>query len=779
MWLNKSVLYFLFCFSFFWASASNEESVRKGLSYLSNKEKLQFVYEVLGGAYLKYHLLWTIILYGWKTLFYKTLDKHPKYARFLKRSIPLFVVAALPVAGFSFLEKLPVCSKYFTIDSMFRLKIGHYLGNLILFELMNLPFLIPLDHHSETYYCQKKCNDHEIFIRHFQLLNNESRKMTMQSIMDVNQHHQCNIKGNCISNHLDYLEHMIDNSSDNFFYCNTIYNVFKKNISDELKLKIFERHILDPSCSLKKHNDIGSMLVHLHSPESRKKLALWYGEKFNTTEQSFFIEIVRILFSIRTIKECLEKNINFYQDFYLVLKTLLESELQKIIDRPHIYHWLFSVIPYDYNFTIDENIKKIFLHVFKDLFSWISDVINDESRLYHVETNGYRIPLQLLVENFCSVRQEILEYVIKNDKKRHLEKLFNRLFQQKRASFNFVQYALNQGIDINKADEEGNFMIHHLVKRNDIHHFVKRNDKEALDILELLINAGCNINAKNKEGFRPLDYARKDNIFLIDFLKNNGAISSDNEMLLNIEHFEKLDIENRYLLITKFIQHLLEKNVKFNIRSILESLYPTFIDNNIGRKNNDAIIFSCMQYHLEHYDNSDKNIINELSVVQNCIIELYQNSEKYKIGDIYGGNLPALYGDWLLEIVNKRFELNTENNITKIEHIDLIFNWFVSLKFPCDFTRTCNEGHNIFHKISYGGLLCYFEPIMDIFAYRNKENMLKALTQKGRHEKFSQKESLTPLEVAKEQEKSFKTTDHNVYAILHQSMQKTIEELGK
>jgi len=170
-----------------------------------------------------------------------------------------------------------------------------------------------------------------------------------------------------------------------------------------------------------------------------------------------------------------------------------------------------------------------------------------------------------------------------------------------------------------------------------------------------------------------------------------------------------------------------------------------------------------MHYHINKNDTKLDTL--ELQIVRNYMIELSENSEKYKVGNIFGGNVPALYGDWLLEIVNKRLELNPGNNINYIEYVDTIFNWFVNSEFPCDFTRTYKEGHNVFHKISYGGFLNYFQVIFDMYKDRSAKNMYDALTKKGAHYEIKGE---TPFEVVSAYEKERSSME--CYSKLHSSM---------
>jgi hypothetical protein len=155
------------------------------------------------------------------------------------------------------------------------------------------------------------------------------------------------------------------------------------------------------------------------------------------------------------------------------------------------------------------------------------------------------------------------------------------------------------------------------------------------------------------------------------------------------------------------------------------------------------------------------------------MVELCQNSNKYEINGIFGSYLPGLYGDWLLKIVQKRFEYNTKENLLKI---DTIFSWFLNSQFLCDFTRTCEIGQNVFHKISYGGLVYYFESIFEAYKDRNTKNMYDALQKKGQNEQFLTKNSLTPLALIENQKNQ--SPQVLEYAQLDEKMKNALAYLG-
>jgi len=408
--------------------------------------------------------------------------------------------------------------------------------------------------------------------------------------------------------------------------------------------------------------------------------------------------------------------------------------------------------------------------IYKDLFQLVKEIEPGQAKLFVENEKGFT-PLEILLKDFSSPsRKKLFEYIVEssNINVTSFFKSFLLKLSKKRGFFNnnldLIKYIISHEFDINAADETGNTVMHYYM----------RNNTPTQDMIQCFIDGGCNVNIENNDYFYPLDYVdTTTSVFY--FLTSNGAVGNKASILFKIKNFLNLEKQNKNIFIESLIDHLMKKDVKMSARTVLDSIYPDFINDEHSRDNNDGIIFSCMEYLLENNNHDEKKIIDELSILQSCMVELCQNSIKYEINGVFGGYLPGLYGDWLLKIVQKRFECNTEENFSKIDKIDTVFTWFLKSQFPCDFTRCCEAGQNVFHKISYGGLVYYFKSVFKAYKDRSTKNMYDALQKKGHKEQFSSKDSLTPISLIENQKNESPQVPE--YAQLYEKMKNAIEYL--
>ena len=145
--------------------------------------------------------------------------------------------------------------------------------------------------------------------------------------------------------------------------------------------------------------------------------------------------------------------------------------------------------------------------------------------------------------------------------------------------------------------------------KSTLHHAVARNGNNRLDIIELLLNSGVNVNVKDKFGGTPLHYAcDKNDLEVVKKIVESGAnINSKNnewETPLYVASVSGLRDENRD--VYKLLEFLLDKNA--NVRAETLDGYtalnpPTFSK---GMKNREKIIALLKSYAPDlksHYPN--------------------------------------------------------------------------------------------------------------------------------------------------------------------------------
>ena len=88
-------------------------------------------------------------------------------------------------------------------------------------------------------------------------------------------------------------------------------------------------------------------------------------------------------------------------------------------------------------------------------------------------------------------------------------------------NLNSVKALLDAGADVNAKDKEGHTVLMMTVKYSA---FGQGKGVEQYKIVQLLVDKGANVNAKQKDGHTALKYARRHGLAqVIKILKQNGA----------------------------------------------------------------------------------------------------------------------------------------------------------------------------------------------------------------------------------------------------------------
>ncbi|WP_157150878.1 ankyrin repeat domain-containing protein [Brachyspira sp. SAP_772] len=201
---------------------------------------------------------------------------------------------------------------------------------------------------------------------------------------------------------------------------------------------------------------------------------------------------------------------------------------------------------------------------------------NKESALYKSVISENIDEFKYIIEN---IEKEYITYSITNS-----ETWYNYIPNLSTNNFsNFVQVLLDNGMDINKKNEEGKSLILDISKSYDSHHKPKFGKSEIIGVpdskykIETLINLGANINIQDNDGNGILHYIlSRDNIGTEEYdiiemlIKNEVNINlqnNDGDTALHKISYKKNNNHRNINMEKKVASLLIENNADKNIKN--------------------------------------------------------------------------------------------------------------------------------------------------------------------------------------------------------------------